>query len=170
MASSREIRPDIFTRACLLVAAALPWYAVFSGLFGLYFYVLLAVSQVGSLLGGTAGEVASVVLFAVTLAAALPLGLLLLLAMPAGLACAAFRHSPRGLFGTAVRWSCVVSMAFAALHAAIIIAGYMGDLATRGFAEPWWSGLLNGVALLVGLAATWRAWRNIHGQARHGHG
>ena len=86
MASSREIRPDIFTRACLLVAAALPWYAVFSGLFGLYFYVLLAVSQVGSLLGGTAGEVASVVLFAVTLAAALPLGLLLLLAMPAGLA------------------------------------------------------------------------------------
>ena len=74
MASSREIQPDIFTRACLLVAAALPWYAVFSGLFGLYFYVLLAVPQVGSLLGGTAGEAASVVLFAVTLAAAAPAG------------------------------------------------------------------------------------------------
>ena len=42
---SPDNRPDALTRGCLLLAAALPWYAVASGVFGLYFYVRAIASQ-----------------------------------------------------------------------------------------------------------------------------
>ena len=36
--------PSALMRACLVGAALLPWFAVFSGTYGLYFYILLAVT------------------------------------------------------------------------------------------------------------------------------
>ena len=38
---STVMRPDILTRVCLVVAALLPWYAMASGVVGLYFLYLL---------------------------------------------------------------------------------------------------------------------------------
>ena len=111
---SSDNRPDALTRGCLLLAAALPWYAVASGVFGLYFYVLLLAPMAGRVLDESAGELVADVLFAITLFVALPLALLLLLAMPAGLLWAAFRHPPRGVAGRVGRVGCVASMAFAA--------------------------------------------------------
>lgn len=154
--ASGGVRPDALTRGFLLMAAALPWYAVASGIFGLYFYALLLVPQAGRILAGTAGEVTSHVLFALTLFAALPLALLLLVAMPAGLAWAAFRGPPGGTFGRMIRVGCVASMAFAVLYSAVLTAGWVDGLTQ---AEVWWRGLLHVAVLLCGLAATWRAWR-----------
>ena len=34
--------PTLLTRACLVGAALLPWFAVLSGTYGLYFYIVLA--------------------------------------------------------------------------------------------------------------------------------
>ena len=60
--------------------------------------------------GGPAEKVVSDVLFAMTLLAALPLGLLLLLAIPIGPVCATFRRRPDRLvgevFGPWAAWSC----------------------------------------------------------------
>ncbi|MDE2715704.1 MAG: hypothetical protein OXI33_01645 [Chloroflexota bacterium] len=155
---SRDTRLDALTRVSLLGAAALPWYAVASGIFGLYFYVLLLVPQVGRLLDGTAGNAVNDALFFAVLIAALPLALFLLLATPIGLVFAAFRHPPGGLAGTTVRCGCVVSMAFAALYAAIIIVACVNGLMQEGEVGVWWSGLLHIAVLLCGMAATWRGW------------
>ena len=144
-------RPDVLTRLCLLAAAVLPWYAVFSGVFGLYSYVLLLAQVPGRVLGGAVGESASDVLFVLALLAALPLGLLLLALAPAGLAWAAFRRPPAGLAVGVVRVGCVVQMALAAFYAGLIALGFTGGL--------WQQGLLHAVVLLCGLAATWRVWR-----------
>jgi len=154
---SRNTRPDMLTRACLLVAAALPWYAVVSGTFGLYFYVLLLVPQVGRLFEGTAGNAVSEALFFAALMAALPLALLLL-ATPIGLVFAAIRHPPGGLAGRTVRGGCVISMSFAALYAAIIIVAWVNGLIQGDAAGFWLWGLINVAVLLCGMAATWRGW------------
>ena len=158
-ASLSSSQPDVITRVCLIGAAALPWYAVVSGLYGLYFYVLLLVPQVGLVLGGAFEPIASDDLIAVTLFAALPLGLLLLLAMPSGLVWAAFGHPPGGLAGGVTRCGCVASMALAALYGALLIVAYANGLMQDGVAGVWWSGLLHVVVLLCGLGSTWRAWR-----------
>ncbi len=155
-------RPDALTRGCLLLAAALPWYAVASGVYGLYFYVLLLVPMAGGILEGSAQEVVTGVLFGFTVAAALPLALLLLLAMPAGLLWAAFRHPPRGLAGRVGRVGCVASMAFGATYAVLIVLGYVIDLAQNGTIFQWWPGWVHGAVLLAGLAATGRVWRWLH--------
>ena len=154
-----DTQPDALTRVCLLGATVVPWYAVASGVFGLYFYVLVLVPQVGRVLSGTSEEVATDALFAVTLFAALPLGLLLLLAVPAGLLLAAFGRPPGGLAGGTVRAGCVASMAFSALYVAFIIVAYVTGLTQDGAAEVWWSGLIHIAVMLCGLGATWRAWR-----------
>lgn len=134
---SRDKRPDPLTRVCLLIAAALPWYAVTSGIFGLYFYVLLLVPQVGRVLGEAAVTAVSEFLFFAAQMAALPLGLLLLVAMPAGLVFAVFRHPPVGLAGGTVRAGCVVSMVFAVLYSAIIIVAWVTGLTHRFCCSVW---------------------------------
>lgn len=148
------MRPDAFTGACLLGTAALPWYALFSGTYGLYFYVLVLVPQAGRMLDGTAGKVVGDVLFVLALLTALPLGLLLLLVMLAGLVWAAFRRPAGGLAGTLVRGGCIASMVFAALYAAVIGAGLISELVQQGTVAVWWSGLVNAAVLSCGLAAT----------------
>ena len=153
------MKPDVLTRVCFLVSAALPWYAVISGVYGLYFYVLLLVVGAGRILDGVAGRVVSDVLFAGTLWAGVALGALLLLVMPAGLVCAAFGCPPGGAIGIAVRCGCVASMVFAALYAAIFVAGWAGDYMGEVSAGPWWSGLVQAAALLCGMAVTGQAWR-----------
>lgn len=162
---SREARPDAFTRVYLLGAAALPWYAVVSGNYALYAYVLLLVPQVGRALDGAAGMVTSDILFYATLIAILPLALLLLLAMPIGLLLAAFRHSPGGPAGRTVRGGCVVSMAFATFYAAIIIVAWVAGMIQEGEAGVWWLGLIDATVLLCGMAATWRGWTWLRRQA-----
>ena len=162
-----DTQPDALTRVCLLGAAVVPWYAVASGVFGLYFYVLVLVPQVSRVLSGTSEEVATDALFAVTLFATLPLGLLLLLAVPAGLLLAAFGRPPGGLAGGTVRAGCVASMALSALYVAFIIVAYVTGLTQDGAAGVWWSGLLHIAVLLCGLVATWRAWRWLRHRASH---
>ena len=163
LSKSPDNRPDALTRGCLLLAAALPWYAVASGVFGLYFFVLLLVSMAGGALEGAVQEVVTGVLFGFTVAAALPLALLLLLAMPAGLLWAAFRGPPRGLAGRVGRVGCVASMAFAATYAVLIVLGYVIDLAQNGTGFLWWPGWFHLAVLLAGLAATWHSWRWLPG-------
>lgn len=155
---SRDTRPGALTRICLLGAAALPWYAVASGIYVLYFYVLLLVPQVGRTLEGMAEGIVSDILFFAALTAVLPLALLLLLATPVGLVFAAVRHPPGGLAGRTVRGGCVVSLAFAALYAAIIIVAWVTGLMQGDEEGVWWWGLINASVLLCGMVATWRAW------------
>ena len=152
-------RPDALTRGCLLLAAALPWYSVASGVYGLYFYLLQLTAMAGSVIDEAAEEVLTDVLFGLTLAAALPLAFVLLLAIPAGLLCAAFRDSPRGLSGRVVRGGCVASMAFAATYVVLIVLAYVLDLTQDGTEFQWWPGWVHVAVLLVGLAVTWRARR-----------
>lgn len=127
-AASGRVRPDALIRICLLAAAALPWYAVNSVIFGPYFFVLLLILQVGRILAGTSEKIATDVVFVLTLFAALPLGLLLLMAMPAGLAWAVFRGPPNGAFGRVVRVGCIAAMVFAGLYSAANTAGWVDGL------------------------------------------
>ena len=153
-------KPDALTRAALLAAAMLPWYAVLSGTYGLYFYILMIVPQAGGVLSGTAGEAAETTLFIVTLAATVPLAPLVLLAMPAGAIWAALRSPPTELFGLAARAGCIASMSLSFFYAAIITGVSVNSLANEGFSPLWQSGILADAAILLGgLAATWKAWR-----------
>ncbi len=130
-----------------------------SGVYGLYFYVLLLAAKAGSVIDEAAEEVLTDVMFGLTLAAVLPLALVLLLAMPAGLSWAAFRHSLLGLSGRVVRGGCVASMAFAATYVVLIVLAYALDLTQDGTEFQWWPGWVHVAVLLVGLAVTWRARR-----------
>ena len=71
-AEAHNSGPTLLTRACLVVAALLPWFALFSGTYGLYFYILLA------------AVLSSPWLLIPLLVLAVPLAVLLLLIMPAG--------------------------------------------------------------------------------------
>ena len=160
LVETKEAGTDTITRAALLLAAALPWYAVFSGVYGLYFYILLAITAAANLLGLAAGDTISTVLFALTLLAAIPLALLLLVVLPVGAVWAAFRRPPRSLFGKAVRTGCIASMAFCAVYSVLIVS-VKGYSATQGNAlallqDPWPA--LHAVILLGGLVVTGRAW------------
>ena len=152
--------PNTLTRATFLLAAAVPWYAVFSGVYGLYFYILVAVTAAGNLLGLAARETASSILFAVTLVAAIPLALLLLVVLPVGAVWAAFRRPPRGLFGKAVRGGCITSMGFCVVYFLIIISVKAYSV-TQGntlalLQDPWPA--LHALILLGGLVVTAKAW------------
>ena len=153
-------KPDALTRASLLVAAMLPWCAVLSGTYGLYFYILMIVPQAGGVLGGTAGEVAETTLFIVTLSATVPLAPLVLLVMPAGAIWAALRGPPSGLLGLAARAGCIASMSLSFIYTAIITGVSVNSMANEGLRPLWQSGILGDAAILLGgLAATWKAWR-----------
>ncbi len=143
--SNPELTP--LTRACLVGAALLPWFAVFSGTYGLYFYILLAATLLAQWL------------LIPLLVLAAPLAVLLLLLMPAGAIYAAVHVPPQGWFGRATRAGCVVSMIFAVayggLMAVIAVAPAFADgsAETVEFSLSWRAG-----ALVVGMLATWRAW------------
>ncbi len=151
--------PDGLTRSSLLFAAALPWYAVVSGVFALYFYILLLVPMAGRVLDGAFEKIATDILFALSLLAALPLGLLLLVVMPLCLMRATFRCPPGGIAGRLSRIGCIVSMILAALYTTLIVVGLFIDLAQSGGGILWWPGQAHVVVLMCGLAATWRSWR-----------
>ena len=156
---AKHVRPDILTRAALVLAAVLPWYAVFSGVYGLYSYILVAVTAVGEALGFAAGETASTVLFAVTLFSAIPLALLVLVALPVGAIWAAFRRPPQGLFGKAVRTGCFASMTFCVVYFLIIVGVEAYSITQEeagGLRDPWTA--LHAVILQSGLMFTWKAW------------
>ena len=131
-------QPGFVTRACLVGAALLPWFAVFSGTYGLYFYVVLAAVLVAPWL------------LIPMLLLTFPLAALLLVLMPAGAVYAAVRCPPRGWAGWLTRVGCLASMGFA--------VAYGGLMATIGagegldFSLTWRVG-----GLVVGFLATWRA-------------
>lgn len=159
------MKPDVLTRVCLVSAAVLPWYAVASGLVGMYFYVLLLSEWGGDVLGdsfrgGAYEEVIADAMVTSTLLASFPLGGLLLFAMPCGLLWTVVKYPPDGLAGAVVRGGCLVAMA--ALYTALLLFGLVTDLSQGGTGGMWWTGWVHVAVLLAGLAATWRSlwWMN----------
>ena len=161
------MKPDVLTRVCLVFAAVLPWYAVASGLVGLYFYVVLLSELGGDVLGksfrgGAYEDAIADALVTSALLASFPLGGLVLFAMPFGLLWAVLKYPPGGLAGAVVRVGCLVAMALAALYASLLLFGLVTDLLQGGTGGLWWTGWIHTAVLLAGLAATWRAlwWMN----------
>ena len=152
--SDRE--PTLVTRACLVCAALLPWFAVFSGTFSLYFYVILAATLLAEWL-----------LIPVLVVAA-PLAVLLLLMMPAGVIYAALRRRPDGWAGRLTRAGCLVSMGFALVYAGLLAGVTVADIFRAGAGGVWEPFLAWRIAVLIlGLWATWRAWRWFRGHPHH---
>ena len=115
--------PTLLTRACLVGAALLPWFALFSGTYGLYFYlVLLAV------------ELAEWLLIP-ALALAAPLAVLLLLVMPVGVIYAAVRRSPPGWAGRLTTAGCLVSMGFAVVYGGLMVAVRVAPVLVYGVVD-----------------------------------
>ena len=147
VADAQNSRPTLLTRACLVGAALLPWFSVFSGTYGLYFYVVL----VAMLL--------SPWLLIPVLVLAAPFAVLLLLIMPAGAVYAAVRGSPQGWAGRLTRAGCLVSMGFAVAYGGLMMAVAVAPVFVDGVVEGWDFSLTWRVGILVvGLLATWRAW------------
>lgn len=154
-------------RAALLYAAALPWYSVFSGAFGMYFFLLLAAVWVGRVVPGPVGDRLSDVVFVFMWTAVLPLAALLLPALPACLVRALFRGPPAGFFGQVGQIACLTSMFFSGAYFSImlgivvfsLVAGEPASEPGYGYRIPSWWPYLNLVVLPVGFLATWRAWR-----------
>ena len=148
-------RPTLLTRACLAVAALLPSFALFSGTYGLYFYVVLAATLLAQWL-----LIPALVLGAF-------LAALLLLVMPAGAVFAAVRRTPQGWLGRLTRAGCLFSMGFAlgygGLMVVIATVPAFGDGAGETF-DLWL--LWRAGALAVGFGATWRAWWWLRLQSR----
>ena len=139
---------DVLTRAALLIAAVLPWFSLFSGTYGLYFYVVL-----GAML-------LSPWLLIPLLVLAVPLAVLLLLIMPAGAVYAAVRRPPQGWLGWLTRAGCLVSMGFADSYGGLMVAIAMVPVFVDGAAETFDLSLLwRAGVLAAGFVATWRAWR-----------
>ena len=138
------------TRAALLTAAALPWFAVFSGTYGLYFYILVA-----------AMLLAEWMLIPLLVLAAL-LGVLLLLIMPAGTICAALRRPPAGWAGRLTRAGCLVSMGFALMYSSLMVVMLAVWFLQEGVDDSWGPFMAwRIVVLVIGLWVTWRAWRRL---------
>ena len=108
----KDRSPGALTRAALLTAAALPWFAVFSGTYGLYFYVVLAALLLAEWM--SIPLLAELLVILLLVLAAL-LGSLLLLVMPAGTIYAALRRPPAGWAGRLTRAGCLVFMGFVVL-------------------------------------------------------
>ena len=148
VADPHNPRPTLLTGVCLVGAALLPWFALFSGTYGLYFYAVLGATLLAPWL------------LIPVLVLAVPFAVLLLLLMPAGAVYAAVRGSPQGWVGWLPRASCLVSMGFAVAYGglmlAIAVASVFGNSEAAGwdFSLTWRFG-----SLIIGLAATWRAWR-----------
>lgn len=150
-----NLEPDPVTRAALLAAAALPWFAIFSGTYGLYFYILLVAAMLAPWL------------LIPLLVLAAPLAVLLLLFMPAGAVYAAVRRPPGGWAGRITKAGCLVSMGFAVLYGGLMVALGVAPMFAEGAAERWGFSLTwRAGGLVIGFLATWRAWRWLRGQPR----
>ena len=94
------------------------------------------------------------------LAFVVPFAVLLLLIMPAGVVYAAVRGSPQGWAGRLTKVGCLVSMCFAVAYGDLmLVIGVTSvfdnsEAAGGDFSLTWRVG-----SLVVGLLATWRAWR-----------
>ena len=140
--------PTVVIRAALVCAGALPWFAVFSGTFGLYFYILLA------------AELLLEWLFVPLLFLAVPLAVLLLIVMPAGAVCAASGRLPGGWLCWLTRAGCLVSMGFTVVYVGLMVMVTMLWIFREDVNATWEPFILWRVAVLVlGLLATWRARR-----------
>ena len=121
---------------------------MFSGTYGLYSYVILAAMLVAEWL------------FFPVLILTAPLAVLLLLVLPAGAIYAVFRHPPRGWAGRITRAGCLVSMGFAFAYA-VLMAAMMATWFLQEGADDLWAPFMAWriAVLIIGLWATWRAWR-----------
>ena len=91
---------------------------------------------------------------------AVPLAVLLLLIMPAGAVYAAVRRPLQGWLGWLTRVGCLVSMGFAVAYGGLMMAIAVAPVFVDGVVEGWDFSLTWRVGILVvGLLATWRAWR-----------
>ena len=148
--------PSVFTPACLVGTALLPWFAMFSGTYGLYFYILLAAVMLAPWL----------LVLALILAA--PLAVLLLLCMLVGAFRAAAGYPLLGWAGRLTTAGCVVSMIFAVVYGGLMAVIAVAPVFANGPAETfdlslsWRAG-----GLVVGSLATWRAWRCLRGRPRY---
>ena len=141
-------RLTLLTRACLVGAALLPWLAVFSGIYGLYFYVVLAAVMLAPWLP----------VLAMVLAA--PLAVLLLLILPIGALRAAMGRPPCGWFGRLTPVGCLVSLGFAVAYGGLMMVVGLAPTFADGAAETIdFSLSWRAWVLVVGVLATWRAWR-----------
>ena len=148
-------RPTLLTRASLVGAALLPWFAVFSGTYGLYFYILLA------------AVLLTPWLLIPGLVLAAPLAVLLLLIMPVGAVYAAVRRPPQGWLGWLTGIGCLVSMIFAVGYGGLMVVIATAPTFADGAGETFDQWLLwRAVVLAVGFGATWRAWKWMRRQPR----
>ena len=159
---SSQPQPSAATRIALLATAALPWYAMFSGIYGLYFYILLLAGAVG----GIISETIAIMPFAIALLPVIPLSALLLMALPATTlwaACGRRLHP-------AARWlavaGCIGAMSLALLYALIIIASgvisiIQSNADNADNADNAGETLLyfsQALILVVGGCAAWKSW------------
>lgn len=141
-------QPGFVVKVCLVGAALLPWFAVFSGVYGLYSYVVLAAVLVAPWL------------LIPLLLLAFPLAGLLLVLMPAGAVYAAVRCPPRGWAGRLIRVGCLVSMCFAVAYGGLMVVIAAAPAFADGAGETFDLWLLWRAGVLVaGFAATWKSWR-----------
>ena len=148
VAQAENSRPTPITRACLVGAALLPWFCLFSGTYGLYFYVVLAATLLAPWL------------LIPALALAVPIAAVLLLIMPAGAVYTAVRRTPQGWAGRLTGVGCLVSMGFAVTYGVLMVAIGLVPLFGYGAAEGWDLSLIWRVGgLIIGFLATWHAWR-----------
>ena len=149
-------QPSTTTRIALLATAALPWYAMFSGTYGLYFYILLLAGAAS----GIIGETIAIVPFAIALLPVIPLSALLLLALPATTlwaACGRRLHP-------AARWltvaGCIANMSLVFFYALIIIASGVISI-IQSNSDNSGEMLLHfsqALILVAGGCATWKSW------------
>ena len=141
-------QPGFVVKACLVGAALLPSFALFSGTYGLYFYVVLAATLL----------LPSLLIPALLLA--VPLAVLLLLIMPVGTVYAAACRPPQGWLGQLTRVGCLFSMIFAPGYGGLMVVIATAPAFADGAGETFDLWLLwRAVVLAAGFAATWKAWR-----------
>ena len=150
-------QPSATARIALLATAALPWYAMFSGTYGLYFYILLLAGAAS----GITGETIAIMPFVVALLLVIPLSALLLLALPATTlwaACGQRLHP-------AARWlavaGCIATMSLVFFYALIIIASGVISI-IQSNADNAGEMLLyfsQALILVAGGCAAWKSWR-----------
>ena len=163
---SCQPKPSAATRIALLSTAALPWYAMFSGIYGLYFYILLLAGAVG----GIISETFAIMPFAIALLLVIPLSALLLLALPATTlwaACGRRLHPAARRLAVA---GCIATMSLALLYALIIIASGVTSI-IQGDADKVRGMLLyfsQALILVAGGCAAWKSWRWLRKDRHHG--
>lgn len=141
--------PTLVMRAVLVCTALLPWFAVFSGTFSLYFYVILAATLLAEWL------------LIPVLVLAEPLAVLLLLVMPAGAIYTAARRPPGGWAGRLTRGGCLASMGFPLVYSGLLAGVTVAEIFREGAGAVWEPFLAWRIAVLIlGLWATERARRS----------